>query len=108
MRRNEIDRQNASTGKRQERVLARSYHEMATHNVIGSNTCRDTKPEILGSVHHFPRQVTRMEGGSDKDVGILDVLPELAVRTFFVRGGDQFVALFLKPLSDSQLVLGSP
>ena len=42
----------------------------------------------------------------DDDFGVDELLLELGVGALLVRGGHESVALLLKPLADSKLVLG--
>ena len=60
-------------------------------DVVGTNTSSDTALEILGLLDDFGGEVTRVEGGGDDDLGILDVLAKLGVGSILVSGDDELV-----------------
>lgn len=76
-------------------------------DVVRTDTCGDAALEVLGLLEDLGGQVGGVEGGSDDNLSILDVLAELGVGGVLVSGNDELVTLLLEPIGDAELVLDS-
>jgi len=74
--------------------------------VVGSNTSGNGNLEVLRLRETLRSEVTRVEWSGDDDLGVNELLVELAVLALLVGGGHQCVALVFEPLPDAELVLG--
>jgi hypothetical protein len=75
-------------------------------DVVGTDTGGDGELEILGLGQTLRRQVTRVEGSSNDNLCVNELLVKLGVLALLVGSSDKGVALVLEPLADAQLVLG--
>lgn len=93
-------------------------------NVVGANTSSDSKLQLLGLGQTLSSEVSRVEAiqvladraqlyrlrdgerSSDDDLGVNQLLVESRVLTLLVGGGHQGVTSVLKPLADTELILG--
>jgi hypothetical protein len=75
-------------------------------DVVRTDTSSDGNLEVLGLGQTLLGQVTRVEGSSNNDFGINEVLVKGRVLALLVGCGDELVALLLDPLAQTELVLG--
>jgi len=75
-------------------------------NMIGTNTGSDGELEVLGLGETLSGEITRVEGSSDDDFSVDELLVKGGVLALFVGCGYQGVTLVLEPLADAELVLG--
>lgn len=73
-------------------------------DVVRADTGGDRDLEVLGLGQPVARDVARVEGRGDDNVGVFQVLFKLAAGTFLVRGDDESVAERLEPGSQAERV----
>lgn len=74
-------------------------------DVVGADAGRDGQLELLGLGQPLSRQVARVEGGGDDDLGVDELLVKGRVLVILVRRRHQRVAGVLEPFPDPELVL---
>jgi hypothetical protein len=74
-------------------------------NVVRADTSCDTELQVLGLLDQVSCEVPRVEGRSDQDLSINDVLLEVTLRTLLGVRDNIFESLRFEVLADTELVL---